>query len=404
MTVLHILDHSVPIMSGYSSRSRAIVSFQRKLDLCPVVLTSGKQGSLENGVEQHDGIRHYRTVLTADRGICGARFVRELLLMGRLLRRIAEVARTESVQVLHAHSPILNGLPALLAGQRLGLPVVYEARAFWEDAAVDHGTYRRRSVRYAIVRRLETFLLKHVGAAVTICEGMRNDLMARGVPASRLYVVPNGVDTEWFYPMERDRGLAKHLGIDGGPVFGFVGSFYHYEGLRFLLESTPELVRRLPGARILLVGGGAEEAELRAVARQLGNTVVMPGVVPHGEIRKIYAAIDVFVCPRRRTRLTELVTPLKPLEAMSMARPVLGSNVGGLAELIRPDVTGLLFDADSQEAFVRQAVRAGEDEALRQRLGRMARAHLVQDRSWERIVAGYREIYARLMHSKGCTP
>ncbi len=395
MTVLHILDHSVPIFSGYSFRSRSIVMFQRRLGLRPVVVTSPKHGSARNEVEQHDGISHHRTAAMTGSGLSRTPFVRELLLMARLTKRVTQVARAEGSTLLHAHSPVLNGLPALWAGRRLGLPVVYEARAFWEDAAVDHGTYPEKSVRYRVARALETFLFRQADAVVTICEGMRSDLIARGVSRDRLSVVHNGVDTEWFHPMQRDPQISARLGLNGGPVFGFVGSFYRYEGLQFLLRAAPELIRRLPAARILLVGGGPDEDELRDLARPLGEAVAIPGRIPHAVIRQIYAAIDVFVCPRRRSRLTEMVTPLKPLEAMAMARPVLASDVGGLAELIQPEVTGLLFEADSPEAFVAQAVRTGKDRALQQRLGREARAYLVEHRSWERIISRYLEIYSR---------
>jgi PEP-CTERM/exosortase A-associated glycosyltransferase len=394
VTVLHVLDHSVPVFSGYSFRSRSIVMFQHRLGLRPVVLTSPKHGPSAEEVEVHDRIRHYRTPAGTGHRLARAPFVREIFLMLRLARRIAEVARREGATVLHAHSPLLNGVPALWAGRRLKLPVIYEARAFWEDAAVDHGTYSARSSRYRVARGLETFLFRNADAAVTICEGMRQDLIGRGIPPSRLHVVGNGVDTEWFRPTEPDPALATALKLDRGPVFGFIGSFYRYEGIDLLLDVVPELASRLPGARVLLVGGGPEEERLRARACGLADHVVMPGKMPHERIRQLYAAIDVFVCPRRRSRLTELVTPLKPLEAMSMSRLVLGSDVGGLAELIQPEVTGMLFEAERPHALVAQAVRAGSDPTLRHRLGQQAREHTTAHRSWERIVAGYHDIYA----------
>ncbi len=117
--------------------------------------------------------------------------------------------------------------------------------------------------------------------------------------------------------MPRNEELAQRLGLRGGPVLGFIGSFYRYEGLRFLMEAVPDLRRRLPGARVLLVGGGEEDAQLRALGRDLGDSVIFAGQVPHREVRDYYSLIDIFVCPRRRMRLTELVTPLKPLEAMA---------------------------------------------------------------------------------------
>ena len=244
------------------------------------------------------------------------------------------------------------------------------------------------------MRALETLLFRRADASVVICEGMRRDLLARGVPAARLHVVPNGVDTDWFKPRPRDAELGARLGLNGGPVLGFVGSFYGYEGLRFLVECMPGLRRRVPEARLLLVGGGQEDTNLRQLAGPLGDAVVMPGSVPHDQVRQLYSLIDVFVCPRRRSRLTELVTPLKPLEAMAMERTVLASDVGGLTELIEPEVTGLLFEADDAGSFIAHAARAATDPGLRQRLGRNARAALIRERTWSRIVAIYPGIYA----------
>jgi glycosyltransferase involved in cell wall biosynthesis len=196
--------------------------------------------------------------------------------------------------------------------------------------------------------------------------------------------------------MERSRPLAERLGLNGGPVMGFIGSFYHYEGLQFLLGAVPALRARVPGARVLLVGGGEEDGELRSAAAPLGDAVIFTGQVPFGEVRDFYSVTDVFVCPRRRMRLTELVTPLKPLEAMSMARPVVASDVGGLAELIEHDVTGILVSAESRDDLVDALARLARDGAARARLGARAREAMIRERSWPRIVERYVALYARL--------
>src|SRR5712691_69792 len=190
---------------------------------------------------------------------------------------------------------------------------------------------------------------------------MRRELIARGVAAGRLSVIPNGVDSTRFRPMPRQVELARRLGLADGPVLGFIGSFYHYEGLRFLLEAMPALRKQIPGCQLMLVGAGEDEAALRARAAEIGEGVVLAGQVPHHQILDFYSLIDVFVCPRRRMRLTELVTPHKPLEAMAMGCPVVASDVGGLLELIQHEVTGLIFKAESQEALVGQVRRLGCD-------------------------------------------
>jgi PEP-CTERM/exosortase A-associated glycosyltransferase len=391
MKVLHVLDHSLPVLSGYSTRSFSIVSFQKALGLEPVVLTSPKHPKPGGAQERIGGIVHHRTAVAG----MAARlpYAGELVLMARIARRIAAVARAERAAIIHAHSPVLNGFPALWAARRLGVPVVYEARAFWEDAAVDHGTTWEGSARYRATRALETFVFKRVDRVVVIGAGMRAELARRGVDAARVTIVPNGVDTERFSPMPRDRELALSLGLDARPVLGFIGSFYHYEGLRFLIGALPELRRRLPGARVLLVGGGEEDAALRTLAATYGDGVIFTGPVPYDQIKRYYSVLDIFVCPRRRMRLTELVTPLKPLEAMAMGQAVLGSDVGGIAELVKHDVTGLLFRAESREALVDAAGQLGGNPELRSRLGQRARQCMVEERGWRAVASNYLPVY-----------
>jgi len=176
-------------------------------------------------------------------------------------------------------------------------------------------------------------------------------------------------------------------------VFGFIGSFYHYEGLRFLVSVFGELVRRIPGARLLLVGGGPEESVLADLAKDLHGSVSLLGRVPHDQIGAYYSVIDVFICPRRSMRITELVTPLKPLEAMAMGKAVLASNVGGHKELIEDGKTGLLFAADDGRDLIERASRLAGEPGLRQRLGHAARRYVVEERSWSHLVPRYLPVY-----------
>jgi PEP-CTERM/exosortase A-associated glycosyltransferase len=387
--VLHVLDHSLPIGSGYSYRSRSIVTFQRRLGLEPVVLTSPKQGTRSDGHERVDGIPHYRTGRTGGR----LPFARELRLMLRLASRVIRVARAEGAELIHAHSPSLNGLPALWAGRRLGVPVVYEVRTFWEDAAVNNGTFTEGSLRYRVSRALETVVLRRAHRVVAICEGIRSEIISRGIPGARISLVPNGVDPEWLEPRARATELAGRLGLGDGPVFGYIGSFSRYEGLAFLIESMPELLARFPGAKLLLVGGGRDEQAVRSAAERAGSAVLVPGRVPQERVRDFYTLVDVFVLPRRRIRLTELVTPLKPLEAMAMSLPVLASDIGGHAELVNDGQTGLLFKAESPESLIEQASRLGRDSRLRAQLGAGGRQWVEAERTWERLAARYLSIY-----------
>ena len=395
MRILHILDHSIPLHSGYTFRTAAILREQRALGWETFHLSSPKQGVTAAMVEEVDGLRFHRTALPPP----AASGVAELRQMRAVQARIEELARELRPDVLHAHSPVLNAIPAIRAGRKLGIPVVYEIRAFWEDAAVDHGTTTEGSVRYRVTRALETWALKRIDHAFTICEGLRRDIVERGIPAAKLTVIPNAVDVEGFQLSgAADPVLRRQLGLEGATVLGFVGSFYAYEGLDLLLDAFPALLHKRPELRLLLVGGGPQETNLKAQAQRLGvaDKLIFTGRVPHSEVSRYYDQIDLLAYPRHSMRLTELVTPLKPLEAMAQGRLFVASDVGGHRELIRDGETGTLFKAGSADALA-EAVLDMLDHRERWPAMRAAGRHFVEDvRNWKNSVANYAAVYRRL--------
>lgn len=394
MRVLHVFDHSIPLHSGYTFRSAAILREQRALGWETFHLTSPKQGQVAEPVQEVDGLRFYRCT---ERPASTLPVVGELQLMRILEARIAELGRELKPDLIHAHSPVLNAIPALRAGRSLGIPVVYEIRAFWEDAAVDHGTTREGSLRYRLTRAMETWALKRVDHAFTICEGLRADIVARGIPADKVTVIPNAVDVESFQLSgDPDTALKEKLGLEGKTVIGFVGSFYAYEGLDLLLAALPALVAARPELRVLLVGGGPQEANLKAQAASLGlaDHVIFTGRVPHAEVSRYYDLIDLLVYPRHSMRLTELVTPLKPLEAMAQGRIFVASDVGGHKELIRHGDTGLLFRAGSAEALAAAVLDALQRQTAWPELRAAGRRYVESERTWRRSVAAYQAAYA----------
>jgi len=352
--VLHILDHFLPHHSGYTFRSSNILEHQRRLGFAPTVLTSPRHAYPDGPIAESPS---WLTVHRAPLASTGIRrfsnrvpFLGQLGLMRDLARGLEATLETEAgVEIVHAHSPSLNGTPARWVRRAGGPPVVYEIRALWEDAAVDHGTFASGSLRYRVSRSMETRLVRGADAVVVLCEALRREIVDRGVDPAKVSVVGNGVDPERFAPRPPSPELRERLGLGRGPVVGFIGSFYAYEGLALLIDAMAPILREAPEARLLLVGGGPEEDDLRArvEAHGLRGSIVMPGRVPHGAVGDHYALIDLLVYPRHRNRLTEFTTPLKPLEAMALGRPVAGSDVGGIAELIGPAGEGAaLFAAD----------------------------------------------------------
>ena len=399
MRILHILDHSLPLHSGYTFRTAAILREQRALGWETFHLTSPKQGKAVAEVEDVDGLRFYRCPVPE----AGPAGINELRLMRATEARLEQLARDLKPDVLHAHSPVLNAIAAIRVGKRLGIPVVYEIRAFWEDAAVDHGTTAEGSIRYRATRAMETWALKRVDHAFTICEGLRADIVARGIPAAKVTVIPNAVDVAGFQLSgEPDRELRRQLGLADSTTVGFVGSFYAYEGLDLLLDAFPALLQKRPDLRLLLVGGGPQDANLKAQAQRLGvaDKVVFTGRVPHSEVSRYYDQIDLLAYPRHSMRLTELVTPLKPLEAMAQGRLFVASDVGGHKELIRDGETGKLFKAGSAEALA-AAIDDMLDHRERWPVMREAGRHFVEVvRNWQNSVANYTTVYDRLTQRK----
>ena len=397
--ILHVLDHSIPLHSGYTFRTLSILREQRKLGWETFHLTSPKHVGSTLLEETVDGWHFYRTPAAIGRS-ASLPLIGEIALMRQVESRLEQLAKYLAPDILHAHSPVLNAIPALRVGRRLGLPVVYEVRAFWEDAAVDHGTTTEGSLRYRATRALETYALKHADHVTTICEGLRSDIVARGLPAANVTVIPNAVDIESFDPGgEPDQPLKEKLGLTSCTLIGFIGSFYAYEGLDLLLDAFPKVLAHLPDVRLLLVGGGPQEGALKEQAKRLGiaDKVVFTGRVPHQEVQRYYDLIDVLAYPRHSMRLTDLVTPLKPLEAMAQGRLLVASDVGGHRELIRDGETGMLFKAGSTDSLADTIMKLLVKREYWPELRQAGRRYVVEERNWARSVANYREVYGSLL-------
>jgi PEP-CTERM/exosortase A-associated glycosyltransferase len=401
MRVLHVLDHSIPLHSGYTFRTRSILREQRALGWETFHVTGAKQGSGDMREETSDGLHFYRT--PSGSAFSKLPVLNQVDVIDGLARRLAEIIPVVKPDVLHAHSPSLNAIAALRAGKKFGIPVVYEVRAFWEDAAVDHGTSTENGLRYKLTRALETYALKRADAVTTICEGLRKDIVARGIPADKVTVIPNAVDLDKFaLGGSADLQLKEKLGLAGSRLIGFIGSFYAYEGLDVLLRAVPKLSARMPDLRVLLVGGGPQDAQLRQLAKDLGieDKVVFTGRVPHDQVNAYYDLLDVLVYPRLPMRLTDLVTPLKPLEAMAQGRVLAASDVGGHLELIADGKTGVLFRANDADSLVEKVGALLESRQQWPALRSAGRAYVETERNWPVSVARYKNIYGRLKRTE----
>lgn len=401
MHVLHVLDHSIPLQSGYTFRTKAILKEQHALGWKTTQVTGPKhnQGKTVTAIEQVEGLEFYRCQelkgLIANLPVIGQWSVIRVL-----TKRLLEIARKERPDVIHAHSPALNGVAAIRVGRKLGLPVVYEVRGFWEDAAVSHGTSSEGGLRYRLTRAMETWVLKRANAVTCICEGIRQDLILRGIQSEKITIVPNAVDASRFQPVgERNSVIEKNLNLAGKKVIAFIGSFYAYEGLDLLVAAMPKLLHARPDIRLLLVGGGQVTEAIKQQIARLGlqDSVIMTGRVPYEEVETYYSVTDVLVYPRKSMRLTELVTPLKPLEAMAQKSMFLASDVGGHKELVRDGVTGTLFKADDIDDLVRSLLTLLDQEDRWPSIRDAGRDFVENERNWINSVANLKPVYKRLV-------
>jgi len=371
------------------------------IETCHV--TSPKHGNSEAKIEIVDGLKFYRSAPIAGVATHIPLF-NQLANVGPMVKRLLEVIEIEKPDIIHAHSPALNGMAALKAGRKAGLPVVYEIRAFWEDAAVDHGTCKENDLRYRLTRKMETHVVKHADAVTTICQGLKEDLISRNFPESKFTVIPNAVNIEQFEIIQQadkdaNADLAKELKLTNCQVLGFLGSFYAYEGLDLAIAALPAILEANPNIKLLLVGGGPQEQNLKHQVTLLGleDKVIFTGRVPHSEVGKYYSLVDLLIYPRKAMRLTELVTPLKPLEAMAQGKVCLASDVGGHKELINDGQNGFLFEAGNIKALSDKIGKLLSITEQWQKIIANGRNYVEVERNWAVSVGKYQPLYKELM-------
>jgi glycosyltransferase involved in cell wall biosynthesis len=397
--VLHIVTDALPSTSaGYTIRTQEIALAQRGAGLDPHVVT-------RVGFPVTSGAVDGRSLVTVD----GVPYHRLLpwVMPGRVdtiaeagLRHAARLTERLRPSVLHAASNYQNALIAIALRDAYRLPYVYEVRGFWEDTWLSRHAATanlERSDRYRRSRELESHCMLTADLVVTLGEAMRAEIIERGVPGGKIVIVPNGVSAEFLRPLPDGAGLRRSLGIaDGEHVVGLVSSLVAHEGIGTLLDAVRLLRDRGLPVRALIVGDGPERGALQRRAADLSLDAVFTGRVPMAEVRSYHAVLDVFVVPRTPDRVCQLVTPLKPVEAMASGLPVVVSAVRALGEIITDKVTGSQVPPEDAPALADCLQELLENPGLRHELGENARAAVAQDRTWERGAQRYRDAYARL--------
>jgi glycosyltransferase involved in cell wall biosynthesis len=400
--VLHLLTNSLPYrQNGYSVRAQQIALAQRAVGLDPHLATRAgfplSEGRAGAPAREHlDGVPYYR--IRPDMPLSGAPDVLATQTAAGLDALVAELRPA----VLHPTTNHPNAQVALALRERYPLKVVYEVRGFLEETWVSRtGGDGATADRYVLGRDVETACMAAADAVVTLSETMKADIVARGIPVGQVVVVPNAVDPARFAPRPPDAALLARLGFERGEtVLGYVSSMVAYEGIGYLIEATRILRDRGRRVRLLLVGDGEERGALEEQARALGlldeGIARFTGRVPHGDVGAYYSIIDLFVVPRTNDRVSQLVTPLKPYEAMAMQRCLVVSGVGALLEIVQEGETGASFAPEDPVSLADAVDPLLDAPAERARLGANARAWVLEHRTWAHNGELYRALYERL--------
>ena len=402
-TVLHLVTNALPaVTAGYTVRTQGLTAAQRRIGLDAQVVTRlgfpVTAGHFSAARLVHvDGVPYHRTLPSRWLPSADDRALRlDVDETARLVERLQPA-------VLHAHSKYLNAQVALALRDRYGLPVVYEVRGFLEETWRSRGRDPRTDA-YRLARDAETHCMSAADAVVTLAESMKAEIVGRGVDAERVVIVPNAVDDAFLGDPADPQPLRRELGIDPDDVVvGTVATVNDYEGLDALVDAVAILRDKGRGARLMVVGAGPALASLRqrAADRDLGDTAVFTGAVPFAEVRRFYAAIDVFSVPRVDTPVTRLVTPLKPLEAMATGRPVVASDLPPLREIVNPGHTGSIARAGDPDSLAAAIEPLISDSAMRAVMGATARSWVARHRTWLTVARTYRRLYEALTGAEG---
>lgn len=398
--VLHLVTFALPQQqTGYTVRTQEIAVAQRAAGFDPHVVTRlgypmlrGHWDAADTDIV--DGIAyHHLSVRRPFHATATA-------LIEQQIEATAELVQRLRPQLLHAATDHVNGRVALALRERFGLPVVYEVRGFLEDSWLSRHDMAGAAdtERYLAARHLESLIVRRAYAVTTLGTHMRAEIIARGAEPDQVFIAPNGVDPRFLEDPPDATGLREDLGIDPGErVIGTITTLLLHEGVDTLLRAARRVLDTGVPLRVLVVGDGPRKAYLQQLADELGlgDRVIFPGRVPFADVAQWYAALDVFCVPRVDARVTRLVTPLKPVEAMAMGVPVLGSDLPALHELIG-DGRGWFARAQDPDDWADQIIEVLASPQESGRRAAVARTWVQHFRRWPSIARTYQEVYGIL--------
>ncbi|MEW6637187.1 MAG: glycosyltransferase family 4 protein [Actinomycetota bacterium] len=282
--------------------------------------------------------------------------------------------------------------------RKLERPLILE---FNSPLALEQTTYRANGLGL-LAEQAERYVLTGADAVLAVSKPLREYAISLGVAPEKAHVVPNGVNTRLFRPDPPDPALKERWGLDDGPVLGFAGGLRPWHGVEVLPALLERLVRRHPDARLAVVGDGPLRGELERDVRErnLSESVVFTGWLPHEEVAVLMRTFDVALAPYPRPDHDFYFSPLKLFEYMACGVPVVAASLGQIEEVVRDGETGLLYPPGQQEALFAACDRLLSDPELRHRLGSAAAKEIHARYTWDRNAARVTELAQSLISDR----
>ncbi|WP_158454046.1 glycosyltransferase family 4 protein [Paenibacillus durus] len=393
-TIVHVWNKSLPTINGYTVRNAEIIKHQKEIGLHAVGVTklgwppADHCGSVHTCLNGVDLYRLYDANHTELNKMPMSQYFRLYAL------QFAKLLEDLKPGIIHAASNFQNALPPLVVARKFGIRSVYEVRGMWHYTQSSKTRGFEHSERYRLHEAYELTCCRLADRVVVINDGLKKHLIDLGIPSEKITVVYNGVNVNYFQPQPPCPELQQTFGLEGKLVIGFVGTLEKYEGLDYLLHALAILQGQRSDIKLIIVGGGPALPDLHRLSVTLGlqREVSFVGAVPHEQVRKFYSVMDILPFPRTRAKVCELVTPLKPFEAMAMGKTVMVSDIPALREIVSDGNTGLIFQPEDA-ASLAEAIASAERHPC---LGRNAREWVIQERDWRNLLRGYVDVYNEL--------
>ncbi|MBF0752634.1 glycosyltransferase [Jeotgalicoccus nanhaiensis] len=397
-SILFVLNKAMPAVNGYTIRTNEIVSRVQKYGYRPVA-TSRLGWSPEHENYEKPGLDDgdYRTyyIDRSDKYLTNRTPLRKYFNVYR--DELLKIVLKEKPAVIHAASNFQNAMPALQLGNQLNIKTIYEVRGMWHHTQTSKVPEFLNSDRFNMQEHYEVLCCQLADEVIVISESLREYLILKGIPAEKITVLPNGVDSKKLSPLEKSENLIKRYQLDDSIVLGFIGSITNYEGIELIIDTIQSLNKKNHYNRrfkFLVVGDGQHRAALqrKVLDQNLSEDIIFTGKVPFETVKDYYSVIDIAPFPRLDKLVCQLVTPIKTYEAMAMGKRVIVSDVNALKEMVIDQVNGVYFKADNQQSFEEAVISVLNNEAI----GESAREWVVENRDWKVLLKKLVKVYEKL--------